>query len=68
MLREKTVSAILLLTFYLFGVVFAVFVYFVQKTFVLTTYSAVPASGTSRCEPARHGDLDAPILVKKSLM
>ena len=42
--------------------------YFSKKTRIFTTYSTVPASGTARRDPPRHGDLDAQILVKKGLM
>ena len=42
--------------------------YFLQKSRIFTVYSKVAATGVSRRDPPRHGDLDAQILVKKGLM
>ena len=42
--------------------------YFFLKTHVFTVYSTVPASGTSRRDPLRHGVFGAHLSIKKALL
>ena len=42
--------------------------YSLKQTRIFTVYSKVPASGTSRRDPPRHGVFGAHIFIKKGLL